>query len=212
MPTAARVISVDSLTQVTLSEPCSATTVGVALTFAKDTYPVPADFRKFLSDTQWDRTNRWMIVGPMSPQEDQWRRSGIVTQGPRRRYRQVGRGLNVFRFWPPPTASDTPFIIATEYQTRYWAQDAGAVPQETFTADTDTCVFPDAVMIAGLKFELWTAKGFDASKLFADYETQFQAAITADGIAPGRINMNRRTVQSLISPWQVPDTGYGSPP
>ena len=212
VPSAARVISVDSLTQVTLSEPCSATTVGVALTFAQDTYPVPADFRKFLSETQWDRTNHWQVIGPMSPQEDQWRRSGIVAQGPRSRFRQVGRGLSVFRFWPPPTASGTPFIISTEYQSRYWAQDASAVPKETFTVDTDTCVYPDALMIAGLKFELWAAKGFDATAYFADRETQFQAAITADGIAPQRVNMNRRTVLDLISPWMVPDAGYGASP
>jgi hypothetical protein len=50
------------------------------------------DFRHFVNGTAWDRTQRWQLLGPVSPQEDQWMRSGVTATGPRRRFRQVGRG------------------------------------------------------------------------------------------------------------------------
>src|ERR1700743_1540846 len=93
---AARVLSVDSTTQVTISEPASATETGVSLVFAQDTYPEPQDFSRFINQTWWDRTNRWSLLGPDSPQVDQWHRSGVVTIGPRRHFRQIG--YNNFQF------------------------------------------------------------------------------------------------------------------
>src|ERR1043166_4092011 len=90
IPVAARVLSVDSGTQVTMDMVSTGTVVGTSLTFAKDTYPENSDFDRFLNGTAWDRTNRWALLGPDSPQLDEYHRSGIVTTGPRRHFRQVG--------------------------------------------------------------------------------------------------------------------------
>ena len=84
IPVAARVLSVDSITQVTMDMVATASATGTALTFAQDTYPENSDFDRFLNGTAWDRTNRWALLGPDSPQLDEYHRSGIVTTGPRR--------------------------------------------------------------------------------------------------------------------------------
>src|SRR6185312_5569927 len=74
IPVAARVLSVDSATQVTMDMVATGTVTGTTLTFAKDTYPENADFDRFLNGTAWDRTNRWALLGPDSPQLDEYHR------------------------------------------------------------------------------------------------------------------------------------------
>ena len=55
----------------------------------------------YIGQTWWDRTNRWALLGPDSPQIDQWHRSGIYVTGPRRHFRQIGNTTNAWRIWPP---------------------------------------------------------------------------------------------------------------
>lgn len=188
----------------------TATASGVVVTISQDTYPVPADFNTFINRTQWDRTNHWELRGPMSPQEAQWVMSGIVTTGPRRRFRQVGRGTDVFRIWPPPSANDSPATLSYEYLSSYWAQDAAGTPQAGFVLDTDTCVFDDRVMIAGIKYNFFAVKGFEASRFERDYNVLIQTAMGRDGGAT-TLDMSRRRFPIFISPASVPDGFYPGP-
>ncbi len=194
-----------------IDTPATATASGVALTIARDTYPVPADFVTFINDTQWDRGNHWRLQGPSSPQEDQWMRSGIVTTGPRRWFRQTGRGLDVFRIWPPPAASDVPGPLVYEYLSSYWAATSSGSPIPQFAADTDTCVFPDRLMIEGLKWRFFAAKGFDYSSSYAIWQRQVDTALARDGGAPV-LNMARRRYPIFLSPANVQDGNFPNRP
>jgi hypothetical protein len=197
----------------TMDMQATATVVDGPLSFARDTYPVPADFVTFINDTEWDRGNHWKLQGPASPQEDEWLRSGIVSTGPRRWFRQVGRGLDVFRIWPPPASGDQPGPLAYEYLSKFWAEttptsspgDPVLLPQ--FTNDTDTCIFNDRLMIEGLKWRFFAAKGFDYSTQYALWERQTQVAIARDGGAPV-LNMARRRYPILLSPANVADGNW----
>jgi hypothetical protein len=187
----------------------TATTTGGPVTVSRDTFPVPADFVTFINDTQWDRGNHWKLQGPASPQEDEWLRSGIVSTGPRRWFRQVGRGLDVFRIWPPPAPGDEPGPLSYEYLSTYWAQTAAEVPIAQFTTDSDTCIFQDRLMIEGLKWRFFAAKGFDYSVQFSLWERQTQVAIARDGGRPV-LNMTRRRYPILLSPANVQDGNFPS--
>lgn len=197
-------------TTVTMDMQATATQQFAPLVIARDTYAVPADFQTFINRTQWDRTNHWELRGPMSPQEAQWVMSGIVTTGPRRRFRQVGRGNDVFRIWPPPTATDAPATFAYEYLSSYWAQDSAGTPQSGFVLDTDTCVFDDRVMIAGIKFNFFAVKGFDATRFERDYNVLVQTAMGRDGGAQ-TLDMARRRWPIFISPASVQDGFFPGP-
>lgn len=197
----------DSLT---MDMQATASGTAVPIVIARDTYPVPADFQTFINRTQWDRTNHWELRGPMSPQEYQWVTSGIVTTGPRRRYRQVGRGTDVFRIWPPPTAEDAPATFSYEYLSSYWAQDAAGTPQSGFVLDTDTCVFDDRVMIAGIKYMFFAVKGFDATRFERDYNVLVQTAQGRDGGAQ-TLDMARRRWPVFISPASIQDGYFPGP-
>lgn len=204
---AARVVSVTPTT-VTLNELSVQTHTG-PVTFSQDTYPVPQDFRHFVNRTQWDRTRRWELLGPTSPQEDQWMRSGIAATGPRRRFRQVGRDANSFRIWPPPSSSDAPSTLVFDYITAFWASAADGTPKGAYTLDSDTCVFPDDVMIAGLKARFFQTKGFDVSVYGPDYQRAKDTAMAQDGGAK-TVNMGRKRWPVLLSGANIPDSGFGT--
>src|SRR5215831_4653551 len=125
IPTAARVISVDNANQVTMSMEATAAATATSLLFSQDTYPLPSDYKTTTNRTWWDRTNRWELLGPDSPQMDQWHRSGIVVTGPRRHFRILGSQgispgaqgpyLNSIRLWPAPAEIVAPIQFAMEF-------------------------------------------------------------------------------------------------
>jgi len=115
IPVGCRLLSVDSASQVTLTMEATGANTGETLTFSQDMYPEPSDFNSFLNRTWWDRTNRWELLGPSSPQLDQWHLSGVVTTGPRRYFRQIGALANNYRIWPPPAEITNPLQLVFEY-------------------------------------------------------------------------------------------------
>jgi hypothetical protein len=202
---ATRVVTAAGATA-TMDQQATATRTGTALTFARDTYAVPADFGSFIDDTMWDRTNHWRLLGPISPQEDEWIRSGIVATGPRRRFRQVGRGLDTFRIWPPPSGTDAPATLEFEYVSDYWAASAAGVLQPQFLADSDTTMFDEDIFAMGVKWLFFQAKGFAYDALRADWQRQLDVAMAQDG-GSRTLSMDRRRASLLIGPANVQD-GY----
>lgn len=203
---ATRLVSVDSATQVTLDQVATASGAS-SLLFARDTYAVPVDFSSFISRTFWDRSRQWELIGPMTPQEDQWMRSGIVATGPRRRFRKIGRGQEVFRIWPPPTNLDSPATLAFEYSSEYWAQDANGAPKPNFTADNDTCAFRDEVMVQGVKWLFLQAKGFE----YTQFRDQWMASLSmaqARDTGARTLNLAHRPWPVLIGPGNVQDADF----
>jgi hypothetical protein len=162
---------------ITIDQPSTGNATGAALSISQDTYPGPSDFDRYIPQTWWDRTNRWALLGPDSPQIDQWHRSGIVTIGPRRHFRQIGyNGLtqaggavNNYRIWPAPGATDTPINLTYEYISVNTVLSGTLVPQPSFQADTDFPILDENMMILGVKWRMWQIKGFDYSAMQQEY-------------------------------------------
>jgi len=210
IPVAARVLSVDSATQVTMDMVATGTVTGTTLTFAKDTYPENADFDRFLNGTAWDRTNRWALLGPDSPQLDEYHRSGIVTTGPRRHFRQVGNLVaGTYRLWPPPATVDTPFQIAWEYLSLDWVRvHGGSTLAASMVNDDDTPLFDSQALILGTKWRFLEAKGIPtAASMQVEYRDYVEQLKARDGGAP-TLNMGRRFEPYLLSPWNVQDANW----
>jgi hypothetical protein len=210
IPVAARVLSVDSSTQVTMDMVATGTLVGTTLTFAQDTYPEATDFDRFINGTAWDRTNRWALLGPDSPQLDEYHRSGIVTTGPRRHFRQLGNlAAGTYRLWPPPATVDTPFQIAWEYISLNWVRvNGGATLAASFANDADTPLLDSQAIILGTKWRFLEAKGIPtAASMQVEYRDYVSQLMGRDGGAP-TLNMGRRFEPYLLSPWNVQDANY----
>lgn len=202
-PAAQRVTEVISGTSVRCEMEFTAASSG-SLIFARDTYTIPSDFDHFIPHTWWDRTNHWMLMGPQSPQFDQWQRSGIVTTGPRLRWRQIGHRPTVFRLWPPPTSQSVPDALVFEYVNDGWVAAADGTFKKRFTLDTDTSLLDDDALILGCKWRMWQIKGFSYGAMQAEYIDYVNRLKARDGGMPD-VDMTRRKFPYLISSANVQD-------
>lgn len=213
MPTAQRVTEITDTTPaegiIELEMEATATEVGASLTFARDTYTIPSDFDHYISHTWWDRTNHWMLIGPQSPQFDQWQRSGIVTTGPRIRWRQIGVRPTVFRLWPPPTSASVPDALVFEYVNDGWVRHIDDTYGNKFTADTDVPLLNDQMFILGAKWRMWQIKGFAYAALQQECLDFVNREKARDGGMPD-LSMTRRKFPYLISSANVQDGNFPS--
>jgi len=199
----AEILTIDSGTQVTLNTPVATSTAAVSMTFAKQDYAMPTDFDRMISDTNWDRTNHWRNLGTKTSQEWQWLQGGIISVGPRERYRIYNNRLRIFQ------ALTSIYTFAFEYVSNYWVMSAAATEgdKSAFTLDTDTTVFPDDLMLAGLKFYFLKAKKLDYSVELGEfmralsYTKAQDVPVPAQSLAP--IGMN-----PLVGPWSVQDGNW----
>lgn len=210
---AQRVAEVLSSNSVRLEMVSTATAVGTTLTFAKDTYDLPDDFDRYIGQTWWDRTNHWRLIGPDSPQMDQYLRSGIFATGPRVRWRQIGRFPAVWRIWPPPTSQTTPDALVFEYVSKYWVKKLDGTFANSMTLDTDEPTLDPQAMILGLKWRYWQAKGMTYGSMQQEYLDYVSQLTARDGGSPD-LFLNRRTGPFLIGTQNVADgywPGAGNP-
>lgn len=203
-PAAQRIEEVVDGTTLTLEMESTASAVGTDLIFARDTYTIPSDFDHFIPHTWWDRTNHWMLMGPQSPQFDQWQRSGIVTTGPRLRWRQIGHRPTVFRLWPPPTSQSVPDALVFEYVNDGWVAAADGTFKKRFTADDDTSLLDDDALILGCKWRMWQIKGFSYGAMQQEYIDYVNRLKARDGGMPD-LDMTRRKFPYLITSANVQD-------
>lgn len=215
IPQAARVLSVDSATQVTMTmentDPDAA--VGADVTFAQDTYPMPDGLDFMNNETMWDRTNRWSLLGPDSPQIDQWHRSGIFTTGPRRHFRQIGPYAKKFRIWPAPVEITEPLQLVFEYLSINAVSVSGSatVFAQYFANNDDLSLLDENAIVQGIKWMFWEVKGFGSyvtmQNRWIDY---VERLIGRDGAAPS-LSMARVPNPLLVSSNNVQDGNFPGP-
>ena len=191
----------DSATQVTLTQAATTSGTGVALTFCKTKYAFPSDYDRIEDRTQWDKSKHWEMLGPETAQMWQWLKSGYISTGPRIRWRIMG---SYFQLWP--AVSDNEYL-GFEYISNSPVRSAAGVPKPAFTVDTDTCIFPDGLMITGLKMMYQQAKGI-GSEFVSQYENLLSIA-KANDAGSADLHMAPNPLNTLIGWENLPDSGYG---
>ena len=201
----AEILTIDSGTQVTLNTPVATSTASVSMTFAKQDYDLPDGYDRMISDTNWDRTDHWRNLGPKSSQDWQFLQGGIISIGPRERSRIYNTKFRIFQ------ALTTVYNFSFEYVSNYWVCATGSDQgsKSAYTADTDTSIFPDDLMLAGLKFYFLKAKKLDYAIELGEFmralsycKAQDQP-VSAMSLAP--VGMNQ-----LVGPWSVQDGNWPS--
>ena len=184
----------------TMTEAASVTAEQVAIQCVQTNYPLPSDWDAEIADTGWDRGERWRLEGPLSPQDDEFYKSGLIQSAPWRKYRYSNGAI---QFSPPVTG--TPYgTVAIEYKSRAWVRSAAGALQTQFLADTDTTVFPDDIMVMGLKAQFKQAKGLDYTAEASDWSQQLMVCIARDN--------PQRTLSMSQSRVRVPPVQEGSFP
>lgn len=171
----AYIASVDSATQVTLNAVVSETQTGVSLTFSQVAYDLPGDIEYFTQRTYWDNAYKWELLGPITAQEKQILRYGIIASGPRAKFYI----RNNWMFIDPPPQDAR--LLAYDYFSNAWCQSVGGTSQSLWAADTDTYKLDEECFIQGIKWRFLRAKGLDYSQEKLDYDMECQRVMGRDG-------------------------------
>jgi hypothetical protein len=203
IPNATFITSVDSATQVTISNYSTSNVTAGTIYFQKVKYALPSDYDSIVPRTQWDKSKHWEMLGPESAQQWEWLLSGFISTGPRIRWRLLG---GYFQIWPGYSANEN---LGFEYRSKGWALSAAGAVKNSFTVDTDTCIYPDRLVVLSTKLKYFQAKGFDTTALYRDYLTEFETSVAQDTSA-ANLSFAPRPGSVLIGWDNIPDSGYGN--
>ena len=170
---------------------------------AQTAYDLPDDFETITDRTQWDKSKHWEMLGPEDAQQWQWLKSGYISTGPRVRWRILD---GQFQIWPVMNTNE---YLGWEYRSKGWARSAAGAVQNSFTADSDTTVFDDRIMVLATKLKYFQVKSFDTTALMQDYQRYLSIAKANDKGAPN-LSFAPYPSKVLIGYANIPDTGYGS--
>ncbi len=201
-PNATFITSVDSSTQVTVSNYPTLNGTSASISFQQVKYDFPSDYDAIIPRTQWDKSKHWEMLGPEDPQQWEWLLSGFISTGPRVRWRLFG---TYFQIWPGFSNNE---LLGFEYRSAAWAYDASGNPKNSFTADTDTCIYKDRLIVNLTKLKYFEAKGFDTTAMYRNYMTELETDI-AQNISAPNLSFAPKPGNILIGYDNIPDTGYG---
>jgi hypothetical protein len=143
------------------------------------------------------------MLGPVDAQQWQWLKSGYISTGPRVRWRILG---NTFQIWPPYNTLEN---LGFEYRSKGCARSATNAVKNSFTADTDTTVLDDTIMVLATKLKYFQIKSFDTTALQQDY-TRYLSIAKANDKGSATLSFSPMPSAVLIGWANIPDTGYGS--
>lgn len=199
----ARVVTVDSPTQITMDMPADRSGT-FDLQYSQIDYPLPADWRRQVPQTEWDRTNRWPLMGPQTAQSWQSFKSGIVYAGPRQRFRIMNDCISIN---PPPPDG---LLFAYEYVSKNWVKGADGGWKNSFTADTDTCIYDDSLLISGAKAKWFAGHGMDSTLETGEFNLILSQAKAQDKSAPA-LSISPRRSSIFLSNENISDGNWGRP-
>lgn len=172
-----------------------------------ETYSLPADFNRIVNQTEWNRTTRLPLGGPLTPQGWQFLKA-LQTVGTVQFFFRVDG--TTLRMNPTPTGVAS---VALEYVSDYWVKaDGESAGNATEPTDSDDTILLDSqMMVHRLRRDFQRAKGLDSGASSGDYEDALSLAMGNDGAAPV-LSLNRQPL-SLFHPLNtnanLPPTGYG---
>lgn len=201
-PNATFIESVDSPTQVTATTFSTQNIVGGTVYFQKAKYDFPSDYSSIVARTQYDANKHWEMLGPESPQQWEWLLSGYIATGPRIRWRIF---QDYFQIWP---GMSTPENLTFEYRSNGWVMSAAGVPKKAFTADDDTSIFRDRLLINFCKLKYFESKGFDTTAMLRNFLTELETDMGLDQ-SFATLSFAPRPGSVLIGWDNIPDSGYG---
>jgi len=169
-------------------------------------FSLPEDFYEFVDQTQWNSTQQWPAIGPISPQF--WQQLLIRKTLPTLSFYWQVRGNELFILSPPTSAQTLSFF----YQSIAWVrdQDNANLYKNRATKNGDVILL-DSYLVTLLARVKWLEmKGLDSSAAMRDFQLNFE---NRKGNEKGAsvLTMTRTYAFPYIQPLaNTPDTGFGS--
>ncbi len=206
IPPYAEVSAIDSLNSITMTVPATETGT-VTLTYAKQDYALPSDFDRMIGDTNWDRTNHWRNRGAVSSQSWQGLSGGLIAVGPRISYRIFNKKLRIF------PAVTSVYNLSFEYVSDGWVLSPNSIAAQVFVhrnhfeADDEVALFPDDLMLAGIKYYFLKAKKLDFITEMAEFSEILSVRKAYDQPASVK-SLAPRMTSPFISQASVPEGNW----
>jgi hypothetical protein len=104
---------------------------------------------------------------------------------------------------------NTQEYLGYEYRSKGWVEADNGDVKNSFTADTDTSLFDDTIMVLATKLKFFQIKNFDTTSLQQDYDRYLSVA-KANDKGSATLSFAPYPSKVLIGYANIPDTGYGS--
>lgn len=176
-------------------------------------YALPTDYSRLIRNTEWDRAENWPMFGPVTPQQWQTIKSGLIGRGVvLRRYRiaqTTGSGTDkVIIIDPTPgTTGDT---LVFEYVSLHWVKDSGdTTTYAAFNADSDIALLDEGLISLGAAIRFMRAKGLDYASQGAEYNSLSGKLMGFDRPSPALNIGGRPRSMRYLDAHNLPETNYG---
>jgi len=144
-----------------------------ALSTETQTGILPSDFDRFVPETFWDRTNKFLVTGPISAV--QWQSlKALSYSGSERKF--ILRGGSILTI-PAFTGGEA---LAFEYVSNLWAESSGGTGQTAFSADTDVSRIDEELIVRGMKYCYLTDEGLPNGAAAQDFNDYFDDVLSND--------------------------------
>jgi hypothetical protein len=169
------------------------------------TLQLPSDYQRPINQAEWDRSSHWPLMGPMTPQQMATIHSGIISDGPRTRFRLLGNTVEL----SPASAANQTFVFG--YVSSGWVVHNDGTGTLTYltrpVGDADVAMFNDRLMVAGIKLRFNQAKGFDTVSFAEDFQVMLDDALAQDSGAQ-KLSMAAWPGTYLVGVQNVPDGSW----
>ena len=171
-------------------------------------YAFPADFHSLVDGSVWDRDSYYEARGPLSPQQWQTIKSGLIESvalTPRYRIRRSTAGTGR-AFWVDPVPSQAETLVY-EYISDAWLMDSGGTEfRSAITDDADEPVLDSEMVESNLIWRVKQAQHLNFAVELADAEMETKRLIAEDtGLATVNLSDGRRYRYAV----NIPESGFG---
>lgn len=176
----------------------------ITTVIAQDTYPIPEDLDYYTNDSQWNRTTRLPVIGPLEEYEWQMLKARQLAGTTFTMMFRISEN-NIIFYEPPSTVQE----IYLPYTGKGWVRSAALAYQDNVIADDDSIIYDPILFKMGLKLKWREAKGFDTTAQAKRFNDALSKAKAKD--KPGRsISLISQADFPYLGIINIPDTGYGS--
>ena len=169
-------------------------------------FDLPEDFYEWVDQTQWNSTNQWPAIGPISPQ--MWQNLLVNDVLPTMSFYWQVRDNSLYILAPPTEAQTLTFM----YQSLAWVQDQDnpTLYKNRATKNGDI-VLLDAFLVTLFTRAKWLEmKGLDSSAAMRDFHVNFENRKGQEKGAPVLNMVRSYGFPYLNALYNTPDTGFGS--
>lgn len=168
-------------------------------------FAMPVDFFDWIDQTNWNATNQFPSLGPVSPQ--MWQQLLIRTTLPTLSFYWQVRDNRIYVLAPP----NSPQIMSVFYLSQAWVQDQddSDLYKNRITKNGDVALLDPTLITLYTRVKWLEMKGLDSAAAMRDFQIAFENRKGAEKGAPV-LTMARDFRFPYIQPLvNTPDTGYG---